>query len=170
MPAHPGPGIAVRVARFPEDGAIVRGLFSEYAAGLDIDLSFQGFAAELDSLPGAYAQPRGAILLAADADIALGCVAVRPLDGNACEMKRLYVRPAARGRGIGETLVGRICALARERGYVVMRLDTLSSMTSALQLYERAGFRPIPPYLYNPIPDARYLELDLATGAQAATD
>ena len=156
------------MAGFPQDTATVRALFSEYAAGLDIDLSFQGFAAELAALPGAYAQPRGAILIAEDEGTPLGCVAVRPLEGRACEMKRLYVRPTSRGRGVGDLLVGRICALARERGYAVMRLDTLSSMTAALQLYVRAGFRPIPPYLYNPIPDARYLELDLLTGAQAS--
>jgi len=148
----------------------VRALFGEYAAGLDIDLSFQGFAAELDSLPGAYAPPRGAILIADSGGRPCGCVAVRPLEGHACEMKRLYVQAQARGRGIGDRLVGRICALAREQGYAVMRLDTLASMTAALQLYTRAGFRPIPAYLYNPIPDARYLALDLREGAQTGHD
>jgi ribosomal protein S18 acetylase RimI-like enzyme len=162
--------IVVRIARFPDDAPTVRTLFGEYAAGLDIDLSFQGFAAELDSLPGAYAAPAGAVLIAEAAGMPLGCVAVRPLEGRACEMKRLYVKAGARGRRIGDALVSRICALARARGYALMRLDTLASMNAALQLYARAGFRPIPPYIFNPIAGACYLELDLSTVAPTGTD
>jgi len=167
---RPTTDFVIRAARFPEDAGAVRMLFAEYAAGLDIDLSFQGFASELDTLPGAYAAPGGAVLVAVAGDAPLGCVAIRPLDGPACEMKRLYVRAHARGKSIGAALVSRICSLARERGYSIVRLDTLASMTPALGLYARAGFRSIPPYTFNPIPDVRYLELELAPGAPAKRD
>jgi ribosomal protein S18 acetylase RimI-like enzyme len=153
--------IRLREARFPDDGTAVRRLFREYAAGLDIDLAFQGFEEELAGLPGAYAAPGGAVLVAERGDRPLGCVAFRPLDRSTCEMKRLYVHPDARGQGIGERLVAGVCERARDRGYRRMRLDTLSSMTSALRLYAAAGFRFIPAYIFNPIPDARYLERDL---------
>ncbi|HWF97232.1 MAG TPA: GNAT family N-acetyltransferase, partial [Xanthobacteraceae bacterium] len=123
-------------------------LFREYADWLGIDLSFQGFEAELASLPGKYVPPTGELMLAcAPAGDALGCVAVRPLDGPAiCEMKRLYVRPVARGLGIGAALVGAIIKSAEELGYAEMRLDTLPTMPEAFALYERFGFVRIPAY------------------------
>jgi ribosomal protein S18 acetylase RimI-like enzyme len=153
--------LAIRPARFPDDAPRVRALFREYAAGLPIDLGFQGFEAELAALPGAYGAPDGAVLLAERDGNALGCVAVRPLADGACEMKRLYVRPDARGEQLGARLIAGICALARERGYRAMRLDTLATMLAAQRLYTAAGFRPIGAYGYNPLPDARYFELDL---------
>ncbi len=134
-------------------------LFREYADWLGIDLSFQGFEAELASLPGKYAPPTGELMLACSlAGDALGCVAVRPLGGTTvCEMKRLYVRPAARGLGIGAALVGAIIKSAQELGYAEMKLDTLPSMAEAFALYKRFGFVEIPAYYHTPVPGTVYL-------------
>lgn len=138
-----------------------RTLFREYADSLPFDLDFQDFETELDTLPGEYAAPAGCILLAFDGEEALGCVAVRPLDESVCEMKRLYVRPAHRGRKVGRHLAECIVAEARRMGYRVMRLDTVDSMVEANALYAHLGFSPIDAYRYNPLEDAAYFELDL---------
>lgn len=140
---------------------MARDLFREYGASLGIDLSFQEFDRELRELPGDYAPPRGAILLALDAEEAVGCVAVRDLGEGACEMKRLFVRPSHRGTGLGRTLADAVLATARSLGYGRMRLDTLPSMGSAMALYALLGFREIPPYRFNPVPGARFMEIDL---------
>ncbi|MCC7008466.1 MAG: GNAT family N-acetyltransferase [Acidobacteria bacterium] len=139
----------------------IRRLFGEYAASLGIDLGFQDFDTELASLPGAYAPPGGSLILANRHGIPVGCVAVRPLCREIAEMKRLYVRPAARGQQLGRLLAVRAIAFARAAGYASMRLDTLSTMNAALTLYRGLGFRDIPPYRYNPIEGAVFLELDL---------
>ena len=151
-------------ARKADEIAAAAALFREYADWLGIDLSFQGFAAELRDLPGKYAPPAGELLLAHSADgNVLGCVALRPLDGIAmCEMKRLYVRPAARGLGAGRALVSAIIRSAQEIGYAEMRLDTLPMMAEALALYQRVGFVEIPAYYHNPVPGTRYLGKRLA--------
>jgi ribosomal protein S18 acetylase RimI-like enzyme len=148
-----------------------RALFLEYVGAPDWEPGFaaylarQDFRAELAALPGVYAPPGGALLLAWLADRPAGCVAYKPLAPALCEMKRLYVRPAARGRGVAEHLVRRLLRTARESGYRRMRLDTLPSMAAAQRLYERLGFVEIPPYCANPVPGARYLEADLAGSA-----
>ena len=135
----------------------VRALFREYAESLPFALDFQDFDRELAELPGAYAPPGGALLLARGA----GCVGLRPIDATTCEMKRLYVSPAARGTGLGRRLAEEVVAEARRLGYTRMRLDTVPGMDAAQALYERLGFREIPPYRPNPIPGARFLELEL---------
>jgi putative acetyltransferase len=141
----------------------VRQLFAEYAASLDFDLGFQQFDREVAELPGLYAPPRGALLVArADGDV-IGCVALRPLDGAACELKRLYVRPGARGTGTGRLLAEAALEQARRLGYRRVRLDTLPGMERAQVLYERLGFRDVSPYTANPIAGTRFLELDLRT-------
>ena len=134
-----------------------RALFREYAASLPFALDFQGFERELAEFPGDYAPPRGALLLARGA----GCVGLRPLDATTCELKRLYVRPPARGTGLGRRLAEAIIAEGRRLGYQRMRLDTVPGMSAALSLYAELGFREIPPYRTNPIPGAVFLELEL---------
>jgi len=149
----------IRPARFPEDLETVRMLFREYAAGIGIDLGFQGFEEELASLPGKYQPQPGRLLVAWQGQVAAGCVALRPLAQGDCEMKRLYVRPSARGSALGRALAQRICAEARAAGYSRICLDTLASMSAALRLYASLGFRDIEPYVFNPLPGARFLAL-----------
>jgi GNAT superfamily N-acetyltransferase len=146
--------VAVRKSSDVEE---VRALVREYAASLPFALDVQDFDRELNELPGDYAPPRGALLLARGA----GCVGLRPIDGTTCEMKRLYVRPSARGTGIGRRLAEAAITEARTLGYKRIRLDTVPGMDSAQSLYERLGFEDIAPYRSNPIPGARFLELQL---------
>lgn len=157
--------ISLRPAQFPDDLQTVRQLFLDYQAGLGIDLCFQGFDAELAELPGAYAPPAGALLLAYVDSEAAGCCALRPLYNtnhlNACEMKRLYVRPAFRGFGLGRLLVERILSAGQLNGYTTMLLDTLSDMETARALYQEMDFVEVEPYYHNPIPGAHYLKVDL---------
>jgi 2-haloacid dehalogenase/putative hydrolase of the HAD superfamily len=152
------PRVALHEATSPLALAHARALFLEYAAGLGIDLAFQHFEAELASLPGAYTPPGGTLLLATAGVEVVGCAALRPFEGETCEMKRLYVRDAHRGRGIGRTLVTATLAAAREAGYKRMRLDTLPSMNAAIALYRSLGFHEIPPYRYNPVLETLYME------------
>ena len=138
-----------------------RTLFEEYQAALGVDLGFQDFDNELATLPGQYAAPGGRLLLASAENLVAGCVALRPLSGDACEMKRLFVRPAFRASGVGRMLAERVIAEARSIGYRRMCLDTLPSMGRAQQLYEALGFREVAPYRYNPVAGTKYLSLDL---------
>jgi GNAT superfamily N-acetyltransferase len=139
----------------------VRSLLREYAASLSFPLDFQEFDREVAELPGAYAAPGGALLVARASGRAVACIALRALSAEICELKRLYVRPAARGGGLGRLLVDAALAEARRLGYGRVRLDTVPGMETAQALYERLGFREIEPYTRNPIAGVRFLELDL---------
>ena len=146
----------------PELLAATRVIFRDYAQSLGIDLCFQNFEAELAALPGEYAPPQGALLLAlVDGEVA-GCGALRALPGsdyaNACEMKRLYVRPAYRKFGLGRLLAQALFDRGRQAGYSAMLLDTLDEMEAARGLYASLGFEEIPPYYFNPVPGAHYLK------------
>jgi ribosomal protein S18 acetylase RimI-like enzyme len=160
--------ITIHPATSGAELARVRELFLEYASSLEISLCFQNFEEELASLPGAYAPPNGRLLLAQDREQALGCVAVRQLSEEVCEMKRLYVRPVARGKGLGRTLAVAILTAARQIGYARMRLDTLASMGPAILLYESLGFRQVPAYYSNPSDSAVFMELACLQGAGTA--
>lgn len=143
----------------------VRGIFLEYASTLSVDLDFQGFESELVNLPGDYAPPRGALLLAWVDGTVAGCCALRPMDSsdypNAAEMKRLFVRKAFRGFGLGRQLTEAVLDEARRAGYSSVLLDTLDDMEAARALYEDLGFVEIPPYYHNPHAGAHYLKVDL---------
>lgn len=152
----------IGLAQTPEEIAIVRELFREYQAQLGIDLCFQGFAAEVAGLPGDYAPPGGRLFLATHDEEPVGCIALRKVDAARCEMKRLYVRPQARGLRLGRALVDCVLEAARAIGYQEIVLDTLPSMIEAQRMYERLGFRDIPPYRENPVAGARYLGKRLA--------
>jgi GNAT superfamily N-acetyltransferase len=155
-------GPTIRIVTSAEEVEAVRVLMREYAASLGFDLCFQNFVQELADLPGPYAPPSGCLLLATVGDEPAGCVALKRLDGRACEMKRLYVRDRHRGLGLGRTLAGQILREARSLGYQAIRLDTVPSvMVSAVALYRSLGFREIPAYVFNPIPGALFLELNL---------
>lgn len=153
--------VSIVEAETPEALAIVRELFLEYEASIGVDLCFQHFDEEVAALPGEYRRPLGGLMLAMGDGNPVGCVAFRPLEPGVAEMKRLYVRPSGRGTGLGKRLVERVLADARQAGYQRLRLDTLPSMEAAVGLYLGMGFRDIAPYRHNPVPGARYLELDL---------
>jgi len=157
----------IRAATTSADFAQARALFEEYAAWLAVDLCFQGFAEELATLPGAYAPPRGMLLLAGPPDTTVGCIALRPLadavsaPGATAEVKRLYVQPEARGAGLGQRLVQSVIDGARVIGYRELKLDTLDRMADARSLYTNLGFGECAPYYHNPIPGAVYMSLVL---------
>lgn len=163
--------INLRPARGEADLEATRRLFLEYAASLGFSLCFQGFEQELSGLPGRYAPPSGEILLAescgaspagsTEAGRAVGVIALRGLDAETCEMKRLYVRPEMRGHALGRRLAVALVERAREVGYRRMRLDTVESMSAAIALYVSLGFREIEAYYDNPLPGVRYFELEL---------
>ncbi|MFX0061206.1 MAG: GNAT family N-acetyltransferase [Candidatus Hermodarchaeota archaeon] len=139
----------------------VRRLFKEYTESLGFDLDFQDYEKEFAELPGEYSQPDGQLIVAMQGERIVGCVALRKFSDKICEMKRLYVQPEFRGRGIGKQLAKAIITEARKIGYTSMQLDTVPWMKEAITLYKSLGFKEIPPYRYNPIEGALYLELIL---------
>jgi len=156
-------GFSIAPALSAADLSEIKRLFRAYAESLPIDLAYQGFEEELAALPGKYAPPAGALLIARGADGgAVGCVALRPIAGEAvCEMKRLYVVPEARGGGLGGALIAAVVETARAAGYREMRLDTLPTMAAAQAMYARAGFREIAPYYPTPVEGTIFLALSL---------
>lgn len=157
------PDFTILPAASDDDLTAVARLFQAYGASLDVDLGYQDFAGELAGLPGKYAAPAGALLLARDpADEAIGCVGLRPLFEGVCEMKRLYVSPDGRGLGLGRALMQAVTDQARRRGYREMRLDTLPTMAAAQGLYRQAGFEEIPPYYDTPVAGTVFMRLTLA--------
>ncbi|HET7892536.1 MAG TPA: GNAT family N-acetyltransferase [Candidatus Sulfotelmatobacter sp.] len=155
-------GLTFMQVETPAQIAQARELFLEYAQSLGFSLCFQSFDAELASLPGDYAPPEGRLLLAQYDDQLAGCVALHKLEPKICEMKRLYLRPQFRGKGLGRALAERIIAEARQIGYERIRLDTVEPvMKDAVAMYRRIGFREIDPYRANPIAGALYMELQL---------
>ena len=146
-----------------ENIQIVRELFDEYAEAIGIDLTFQNFEEELLHIADIYMPPEGALLLATHEGLPAGCVGLRKIDGHRCEMKRLYVRPTSRGKGIGNTLCRKIISKGRQLGYREMLLDTLSTMVGAQKLYRTHGFKETEPYYQNPLLTAQYFLLTLET-------
>ncbi len=155
--------IRITEARWPDDRAFVETLFREYVASLAEDISFQNVDDELAGLPGKYARPTGVVLIARDHNEAAGAIAYRMVEPGVCEMKRLYVRPAFRGNGLGRELANELIEDARERGYRTMLLDTLASMQPARALYRDLGFAPVEPYYDNPLPGVMYMALELTS-------
>jgi len=154
-------GVVLSQAVSPSDVALARELFLEYQAGLGVSLCFQGFDAELASLPGSYAAPRGRLLIARVGSEVAGCGALRPHGADDGEMKRLYVRPALRGHGVGAALCRELIDAARQAGYARLLLDTLPAMREAQAMYAKLGFIDIAPYTENPIEGTRFLALVL---------
>jgi ribosomal protein S18 acetylase RimI-like enzyme len=153
--------IRISEALWPDDRAIVEALFREYVASLAEDIGFQNVDDELSGLPGKYARPGGVVLIGRDGADAAGAVAYRMVEPGVCEMKRLYVRPAFRGTGLGRELANELIEDARARGYRTMLLDTLASMGAARALYRDLGFVPVAPYYDNPLPGVMYMALEL---------
>jgi len=151
----------IRHASFPDDTASVLGIWREFIANSPVNLDFQGNRAEFENLPGKYAPPHGCVLLADLGGVIQGCVAFRKVSSEICEMKRLYVRPCARGQHLGRALVDRLIAEARTAGYREMRLDVMEKSASARRLYEAVGFVAADPVSFNPVPGASFLGLRL---------
>lgn len=149
---------SVREAKFPADLETFRSLVREYQVDMGENLCFQGFEEEVANLPGRYARPQGVVVLGFLNRVPVACIALRPLNDRDCEMKRLYVRPEARGVGIGRALVRRVLREARLSSYHTMKLDTLARMEPAIRLYESMGFRRTKPYTENPLEDVVYME------------
>jgi len=144
-----------------KDISIIRELFDEYASYIGVDLTFQNFEQELSHLADIYMPPQGALLLAKEDGVPAGCVGLRKMDHRRCEMKRLYVRPAFRGKGLGKALCHKIILKGKQLGYREMLLDTLSTMVDAQALYRAHGFKETKPYYHNPLPEIQYMLLNL---------
>lgn len=151
----------IQPARFPDDQPEVVAIFREYVASPSVSLDFQNYEQEFAALPGAYAEPAGAVLLARLNGAVVGCAALRRVDATTCELKRVYVRPIARGLQAGRQLVEQMLSLARARGYQRMALDVLPEFVAAQRLYATLGFVPAPPVSHNPVPGTLFLARDL---------
>jgi len=139
-------------------------LFKEYHAAIDIDLEFQNFSQEIKDIQTQYARPEGAVFLAFNNEnTPVGCVGVRKLNETSCELKRMYLKSASRGLGIGKLMLEKSIALGKELGYQKMRLDTLQTMHAAIGLYQKLGFYEIDPYRFNPLEGAKYFEIKFVT-------
>lgn len=157
----------IRAACFPADLGEVGTIFREYVASPSVSLDFQDYESEFAGLPGKYAEPDGRIMLAWQHHAVVGCAALRRVDGASCELKRVYVRPSARGLGIGRQLVERMIREARRERYARMCLDVLPEFVAAQRLYDSLGFRPAPAVSDNPVPGTRFLALNLLAAATA---
>jgi len=153
--------IKIKHAIFPEDLEHVLTIFREYIGSPSVSLDFQDYETEFASLPGKYASPEGRLLLAWKDGAVVGCAALRKVDGSVCEMKRVYIRSTVRGEGLGRRLIETILAEAREAGYSRICLDVLPEFVAAQNIYESLGFRPAPPVTFNPVPNTKFLGLDL---------
>lgn len=153
--------ITIRPARFPDDLDAVVAIFREYIASVSVDLGFQDYETEFAALPGKYAEPDGRLLLAWRAERVVGCVALRKVDAATCEMKRVYVRPEARGEQLGRRLVQRILQEATAAGYARICLDVLPEFAAAQHIYAAFGFTDSAPFTFNPVPGTRFLARDL---------
>jgi putative acetyltransferase len=152
----------IQPASFPDDLERVIAIFREYIASPSVDLGFQDYEAEFATLPGKYAPPGGRLLLAWKGQAVVGCAALRRVDETTCEMKRVYVRPVARGENLGRRLVESILAEARAEGYARICLDVLPEFSAAQRIYESLGFRSAAPVAFNPVPGTRFLALELS--------
>jgi putative acetyltransferase len=152
----------IKPANFPEDLEHVIAILREYIASPRVSLAFQNYEAEFAALPGKYAAPEGRLLLAWKGPVVVGCAALRRVDGSTCEMKRVYVRPDARGESLGRRLIERILDEARAAGYSRICLDVLPDFSAAQRIYESLGFQPAAPVTFNPVPGTRYLALELS--------
>ena len=146
----------------PEELEEVRNIFIEYSEFLQVDLCFQDFEQELQTLHQVYSPPKGCIILAKQNDKTVGCIALKPIGDGVCEMKRLYVCPEARGTGLGRKLVEELIIFAKKSSYQSMKLDTVSKLREAIKLYRSLGFVETAPYVYNPLSDVLYFELKLS--------
>lgn len=153
--------LTFKEANTEQDYVTASKLFTEYVQQLGVDLSFQNFNDELDTLSVMYAKPYGVLSLAWEKDVPIGCFGIRKLENSICELKRMYIREEWRGFGYGKQLIKKAIELAARLGYSKMRLDTLSTMTSAIKLYSQAGFYEIEPYRFNPMAGAKYFEIGL---------
>lgn len=152
----------IKPAKFPDDLERVVAIFREYIASPTVDLGFQDYEAEFAALPGKYAAPEGRLLLAWKGQAVVGCAALRRVDDSSCEMKRVYVRPGARGENLGRRLVESLLAEARAAGYSRVCLDVLPEFSAAQRIYESLGFKPAAPVAFNPVPGTKFLALELS--------
>ncbi len=153
--------ITTTTATSEPDFELAKNLMREYAATIGVDLTFQDFENECNNVAIRYAKPDGAFVIAHHNDHPIGCFGIQKIDSRTCELKRMYLRREVRGQGLGEKLLTTAIQTAAALNYQFMRLDTLPSMTSAIRLYQKLGFKEIEPYRFNPIEGSKFMEIDL---------